>query len=89
LKIIRKRDINKLNEVKQLDFYKKRFGYQHCELDGCGHELHGDWVVYGDTPYCESCFDWLIQEEKEKAEREVEKLETQLKNAQEKYNQYL
>lgn len=89
MKIYTKDYINSLSIVEQLQFYKDRFSYQHCELDGCGHELHGDWVIYKDTPYCENCYNWLADEERENAKREVNKLEQELQKARDKYSELL
>lgn len=84
-KIITENQIDKLSINEQLEFYKKNFRFQHCELDGCGNEVHGDWTLYNSSLYCEGCFDWLINEEKEKAKKEISKYENQINELKEKY----
>jgi hypothetical protein len=83
--IVKEKDIEELSLEEQLKFYKSGFRGQHCELDGCGNELHWGWVKYDGSLYCESCFDWLIEEEKEKAQKEIDKLQKQVEELKNKY----
>jgi hypothetical protein len=76
--IITENQISELSIEEQLHFYKKHFGYQHCELDGCGNEVHDDWTLFNDELYCESCFDFMMEQEKEDAKKEISKLQKQI-----------
>lgn len=84
--IIRKSDIDKLPDKEQIEFYKKHFQYQHCELDGCGHEVRHTWALYDGDLYCDSCFDFYVDQEKEEAKREVERLQRELEKAKQNLN---
>jgi hypothetical protein len=63
IKMISPANIEKLSEREQLEFYKKHFQYQHCELDGCGHEVGHMWGMYDGSLYCGGCFDWMVEDE--------------------------
>ncbi|MEH6945180.1 hypothetical protein V7014_25755 [Bacillus sp. JJ722] len=66
--------MSKLDIDEQLKFYKEEFSFQHCELNGCGNEVHSNWVKYKGDLYCESCFEWLIQEERKEDVKKIAKL---------------
>jgi len=70
-----------LNVDEQLKFYQEQFGYQHCELDGCGNEVGYDWVLFSGEIYCNSCYEFMRQEEKKEIEDEIKRLEKELLDA--------
>jgi hypothetical protein len=84
--VITEKHINKLSIEEQLKFYKKYFQYQHCQLDGCGHEIRDDWALFDDTLYCYNCYEWMIETEKENAKKEISKHQKQIDELKEKYD---
>ena len=82
-------DINKLSVEQQLEFYKKHFLYQHCACN-CGREIGtgGGWVVYEGDVYQRDCFDYLRRQEKEKIEKNMERLQEELEREKKKYEQF-
>jgi uncharacterized Zn finger protein (UPF0148 family) len=84
-KIIKSEDIKNLPVANQLEFYRDYFAGLHCELDGCGAELHRDWVIYKGERYCSDCFEHKWNEEKEQAEKEIEKMKEKIKELQTEY----
>ncbi|PLS19395.1 hypothetical protein CVD28_02980 [Bacillus sp. M6-12] len=85
-KIIKSQDIKDSPVAKQLEFYRNYFAGLHCELDGCGAELHSDWVIYKGERYCSDCFEWKWNDEKEKAEIEIEKMRKKIKELESEYD---
>jgi acetyltransferase-like isoleucine patch superfamily enzyme len=84
--IITENQIRKQSIEAQLTFYKKYFGFQHCQLDGCGHEVRDNWVLYDDILYCKECYEFLIDEERNNAEKEINKLQKQINELKERYD---
>lgn len=79
------KDIDSLPLEEQLSFYRSYFQGLHCELDGCGAEVNDDWVIYKGELYCQHCFDWKYNDDKEKAIISMENMKKQIKGLQEEY----
>jgi hypothetical protein len=84
--LITENKIKKLSVEEQLNFYKRHFQFQHCQLDGCGHEVRDDWALYDDTLYCYDCYEFLIENERENAKKEINKHQKQIDELKERYN---
>lgn len=83
--ITRRNDIEKMRIEDQLEFYKKRFQYQHCE-EGCGREIHHTWGIYDDTLYCETCFELVIEKNREEAKKKLEYHKREIQMLEEKFD---
>jgi uncharacterized Zn finger protein (UPF0148 family) len=81
---IREEDIDKLSVEKQLEFYKQSFHSQHCGR--CSNELAWGWVEYDGDLYCDDCFNYVVEEEKGKVQKEINEYENRIKRLKEDYD---
>lgn len=85
-KYTNKEMIDSLEYYEQIEFYKKHFQYQHCQNNDCGRELGEKWILWGGDLYCESCFDWLKELEKDNIQNEISKKLKEIDELRNKYN---
>ncbi|MEK5209586.1 hypothetical protein [Psychrobacillus sp. FSL H8-0510] len=86
IKNIRRQNVERFSVEEQLKFYKRHFQNQHCEMDGCGHEVRSSWAIYDDNIYCESCYEHIVEEEKDNAKKQLEFHEQEILKLKERFD---
>ncbi|MNP36894.1 hypothetical protein D3C76_1303130 [compost metagenome] len=86
IEIIHSYHIDKLPLDEQLMFYKDEFNSRHCELESCGHELCGFWVIYNGDLLCAECFEWKQEDDIQKANEEINRLQSEIDRVKKEYS---